>query len=112
MIIIFKKGRTDLEDLPRSGRPINEDLIDKVKQYIEDYPFSSAQSIASALDILAYTVIKILTVDLVRTKRHAKVVPHVLTKCQIENRRQDCFNLHSILNGLTQPKQHQVITCD
>ena len=83
-----------------------------MKQYIEDYPFSSAQSISSALGIHAYTVIKILTVDFGRKKRHAKWVSHVLTDSQIENRRQDCFNLYSILNGLTQPKQHQVITCD
>ena len=100
-IILFKNGRTNLEDLPRSGRPINEDYIDEVKQYIEDYPFSSAQSISSALGIHAYTVIIILTVD-----------HNILTESQIENRRQDCFNLYSILNGLTQPKQHQVITCD
>ena len=32
-IILFKNGRTNLEDLPRSGKPINEES------------FSSAQSI-------------------------------------------------------------------
>ncbi len=111
-IVMFKNGRTELNDLPRSGRPINEDYIDKVKQYIEDYPFSSAQSISSAIGIHAYTVIKILTVDLGRKKRHAKWVPHVLTDCQIKNRRQECYSLYSILKGLSKTKQYQVITCD
>ena len=77
---MFKNWLTNLEDIPRFGRLMNEDYIDKVKQYIEDYPFSSAQSISSALGIHAYTVIKILTVDLGRKKKHAKWVPHVLTE--------------------------------
>ena len=74
-IILFKNGRTNQEDLPRSGRPINEDYIDEMKQYIEDYPFSSAQSISSALGIHAYTVIIILTVDLGRKKKVCKMGP-------------------------------------
>lgn len=111
-IMNFNHGRTELEDLPRSGRPKVIEYIDLVHQYIEENPFSSARSVASALNISKNTVIRILTEDLHRRKVNAKWVPHFLSTEQIEKRISDSARLLTELNKLSEKKFMQVVTCD
>ena len=71
--VMFDNGRTGIEDQERTGRPFEKENVDKVNQYIKDYPFSSARSVASALDIDKKTVVNILTKVLHRKKKACKM---------------------------------------
>ena len=67
------------DDLPRSGRPVDQKNIEIVQKCKEDYPSNSARAISSSTGLSINTVIAILTDVLKRKKRHAKLIPHCLT---------------------------------
>lgn len=110
--VMFDNGRTGIEDQERTGRPFEKENVDKVNQYIKDYPFSSARSVASALDIDKKTVVNILTKVLHRKKRHAKWIPHFLNEDQIEQRLNVSRALFERILFFKPPKFNCVITCD
>lgn len=82
----IKLGREDLNDLPRSGRPIDEQLINTIQDHITNEPFASARKMALELNISHDTVRRCLIEYLGMKSMNLKWVPHLLTHEQKENR--------------------------
>lgn len=108
----FENGRTQIENLPRSGRPRVHQYIELVKRCIEEFPFSSTRSIAAQLNIDKNTVINILVNDLHREKRNARWIPHDLSPIQISERLSDSRTLLNMLNKFSSTQFMNVVTCD
>ena len=56
----FDKGRKNLNDLPRFGRPISQEIRDHIQRFVINFPSSSARYIAYMLNISRETVKKVL----------------------------------------------------
>ena len=108
----FDKGREDLTDLQRSGRPPKSDKIGVVAEYLAEFPFASARAIATAIGVDKNTVIKILTDDLHLVKKFASWVPRILT-AEMKCARVECsVELRNALLGLSPGQLKLAITCD
>ena len=45
------KGRENISDLPRPGRPLSLEKVEAIKDYIQDYPTASCRCIARFMGI-------------------------------------------------------------
>ena len=72
-----KTSPGDLEDQPRAGRPIDEQLLNAVEQTLKDYPFSSIRSIAQTVGSNPTTVFRYVTMHLKRIYRHSTYAAYV-----------------------------------
>lgn len=85
----FKRGRTDTDDEPRSGRPktaTNQEMIDKVHDIVLADRRVKVLEIAEAVGISADRVWTILHEHLDMSKLSARWVPRLLTPEQRRNR--------------------------
>lgn len=85
----FKRGKSSLEDEPRSGRPLTattQDKIDAVRSLVYENRNVSARAIALDVSISVDRVLGILHEKLEMTKVCKVWVPHFLTAANMENR--------------------------
>jgi histone-lysine N-methyltransferase SETMAR len=82
----FEGGRTELADLPRSGRPRDLGKIDAVRALIEGEGYLSQKKIAQILSMHHETVKSILREDLNMRKVNFKWLPHMLNASQKASR--------------------------
>ncbi len=111
-MIRFSNGCETLDDMERSGRPISQDKIDEVAKVIREFPFSSGRSISSQTGIHHSTINKILRDHLHLEKRHAKWIPHLLSKDDMRRRVEYSKELYQFLSNLSDEKLCNVVTCD
>ncbi len=84
----FRDGRTEMNDLKRSGRPKvrTDDKVQQVKDIVKEKPNSTIHQIALRCGVSYSSVQKMLRSDLKLRKRASKLVPHDLTDLQKETR--------------------------
>ena len=96
----FKLGRTDVADLPRSGRPTNstsEMLPRRIQDLLNEDARVSVREISDRLDAPKSTIHDCMIKEMGLVKLTARWVPRLLTPEMQENRRQICeSNLHLI----------------
>lgn len=98
----FQENRTELDDRPRSGRPIEFDL-DALKALIEEDPRQSLRSLAAELGCSHMTIERQL-IGLGKTWKCGYWVPHELTQQQFQDRVDACLELlssHRTLDWMT-----------
>ena len=81
----LKRGRIDLHDEPRFGRPPYEDLDDQIIACIKINPHDSCRSIAAAIACIGSTVYRRLTI-LGYKNVHLRWIPHRLNEFQKQTR--------------------------
>lgn len=90
----FKAGRTDVSDLPRSGRPAIRDsssLMDRILDLIDEDCRQSVREMADRLDCPKSTVYECLQ-KMNHVKLSARWVPRLLTEDMKLDRKQTCLN--------------------
>lgn len=111
----FKKGRTSVNDDPRSGRPktaTSAESVQKVLKFVKADRRSTLQDIAEATRISRERVSYILNVELDMSKRCARWVPRLLTTQQ-KLKRVECST--AILERFRQNPTdflRKFVTCD
>ena len=108
----FKNGRTELADLHRSGRPVENDRIEEIKQILDEFPFASARYISSTLDISKNKVIRILKQELCLKKCSARWVPHFLNEDQKSKRVEYSISMLKNVTSLKGNQRAAVVTGD
>ncbi len=89
----FREGREEVEDEPRSGRPITETIsanIVKVQNLIHDDPYSTIDEIRVQTGLSHGTIERIISDHLKLKKITARYVPHRLTDFQRAERVRIC----------------------
>jgi len=76
----FRHGRTNIADMPRSGRPRIEGLPEQVSALLLNQPFASTWDIADELGISHMTAYNVLVRDLHMHKFVSRWVPHELSE--------------------------------
>ena len=79
----FKEGDFNLDDLPRSGRPVEFDL-DLLKQIIEEDPRVTTRQLAEQFKCHHSTIADYLH-DLGKTWKYGVWVPHELSNIQTQS---------------------------
>ncbi|GFU05144.1 protein GVQW3 [Trichonephila clavipes] len=98
----FKKGREEVADEPRSGRPTiarTEENVDRVREVLRTDRRLSIQQIADTLHMSTFAVHGIVTDDLQMRKVCDKLVPKVLTQDQKELRVLRCQELLDLIQN-------------
>jgi hypothetical protein len=75
----IRRGRQDLHDEIRSGRPPLDDLDSKILAILEKSPFKSSHSIAKRLLVAQSTVLRHLRESIGFQSFHLHWVPHLLS---------------------------------
>ena len=89
----FREGREDVNDYPRSGRPVSEftaENIDLVRQVISKNPHSTYDEIIAETSLSHGTIQRIIHECLKMKKVTARWVPHQLTDEQKQQRVKLC----------------------
>jgi len=79
---LFRDGREDIEDDPRSGRPTdccNDNNVEKISQFLLQTRHLSLRMLADEVNIGKDTVRKIVVEDLRKRKICSRFVPHSST---------------------------------
>ena len=87
----FKKGKFDLDDLPRSGRPLKVD-VDALQQLIEEDPRLTTRDLSERLGCSHVAIEKHLR-ELGKTWKYSVWIPHELTPLQQQRRVDSCMEL-------------------
>ena len=77
-----EEGKMEIEDQPRSGRPVTEitpDNIDLVQRVLEEDPHSTYDDIEAETELSRGTIQRIINEHLQMTKVTSQWVPHQLT---------------------------------
>lgn len=83
----FRRGRTSLEDDPRSGRPpTTSGLAEQVQKLLLERPFESVRSMADEFGVSRETIRLTLTRRLHMSKFMIRWVPHTLSAAQKQMR--------------------------
>ncbi|CAF3797997.1 unnamed protein product, partial [Rotaria sp. Silwood1] len=86
----FRKGREELEDEPRPGRPITEtasENIEQVRLLINDDPHITIEEVQEQIGLTYGTIQRIISNHLNLTKITARYIPKHLTDSQRAERR-------------------------
>jgi hypothetical protein len=75
----LRRGREDLHNEPKTGRPSAENLPTKIQELLNENPFESARSMAEILQVSHPTVLKHLLEDLEFQSFDLRWVPDLLT---------------------------------
>ena len=89
----FREGRMELEDAPRSGRPVsknNEENIELVRSIIEEDPHSTYDDIEAETELSRGTIENIIHDHLKLRKITSRWVPHEMTPRQKQERVRIC----------------------
>lgn len=81
----FDEGISELSDMPRSGRPVNNSILESIKDLLEEEPFISAKRMCEVLNIPKSTLLLKLHNELGLVKVNLRWIPHTLTE---ENKKQ------------------------
>lgn len=111
----FKRGRTNLTDALREGRPstaTTEDNISVVRRMIETDPRVTYQQIRTSLGIGMSQVHKILHEHLAVRKLCARWIPHYLTEAQKLRRVDWCREMIKKFNGGDSNAVFDILTGD
>jgi DNA-binding MarR family transcriptional regulator len=84
----IRRGRQDLHDEIRSGRPPLDDLDGKILTILEKSPFESSRSIAERLLVSQSTVLRHLRESIGFKSFHLRWVPHLLSADLREKRKE------------------------
>ena len=87
----FRNGNYELDDQPRSGRPLEVDK-DLLKQFIEQDPRVTTRCLAEQLGCSHVTVERYLN-DLGKTWKYGVWIPHELSPYQLQCRVDACMDL-------------------
>jgi hypothetical protein len=97
---LFDCGRQNLRDNPRSGRLPIDHLDAKIITNLEKERFSSAHSLAEALDVPPATVLSRLDNSLGMNNFHLRWIPHQLTDNLRQMRVAKCGDLLRALEAM------------
>lgn len=89
----FSKGIMDLEDVPRSGRPLTAlttENIDAIRGLIEDDPHATCDDLEAATQLLRGTIKTIIHDHLQKVKIASRWIPYKLTSEQKRKRVKIC----------------------
>ncbi|CAF3911398.1 unnamed protein product [Rotaria sp. Silwood1] len=89
----FRKGREELEDEPRPGRPITEtasENIEQVRLLINDDPHITIEEVQEQIGLTYGTIQRIISNHLNLTKITARYIPKHLTDSQRAERVRIC----------------------
>ena len=111
-IDLLKCGVNILDNEDRPGRPIDEQLLARIDQIIEEEPFSSIRYIANILNSSESTVYRYVTMYLHKIYKHTRWVPHMLSPEQKMRRVNDLKLLKDILISSQKAKWYNIITGD
>jgi hypothetical protein len=109
---LFDCGRQNLHNDPRSGRPPIDYLDVKIIACLVREPFSSAHSLAEALDMSPATVLSRLHHPLGMNHFHLRWVPHQLTDDLRQVRVAKCGELLRALAAIQRIHFRHIITGD
>lgn len=108
----FKCGRTNIEDAPKSGRPIIDDIDAKILKSLEDFPFASVTYISEVCGCSIGTVYNHLTSTLGYKCYKLRWVPFFLTEQLKEKRKSGAQQLKSALISSAKKDFENLITGD
>jgi transposase len=99
----FREGREDVNDDPRSGRPVSEltdENIELVREIINNDPHSTYDDIIAETSLSHYTIARIIRDCLKMKKITSRWIPHQLTDEKKQERVKLCReNLAKFRNG-------------
>jgi transposase len=107
-----KRGREDLHDESRPGRPPAADLTRRIQEVLDHRRFELARSIAETLHVSYSTVLKHLHDDLGLRCLYFHWVPHLLTPELKEQRRRYAREMTSVLEAAAKDGWHHLVTGD
>ena len=110
----FREGREDVEDDPKSGRPITSrtnENVERVREKVHSDHRLTVRMIADELSMNSERVWRIITEDLGMRKVCVKMVPRLLNDGQKENRVQVCQDILKQLE-ITPDLLSRVVTSD
>ena len=87
----FKNGNLELDDLPRSGRPLEMNM-DRLKHLIEQDPRLTSRCLAEQLGC-SHTAVENHMNELGKTWRYGVWIPHELLRHQLQYRVDTCMDL-------------------
>jgi histone-lysine N-methyltransferase SETMAR len=84
----FKEGRTDTQDVPRTGRPsvVNDDLVSQISTFVRENRSCTLENIEAELPVKRETARSIIHDHLGMRKLQSQWVPHNLSEEQKERR--------------------------
>ena len=97
----IRRGRTDLNDEPRAGRPFNDDLDERIRACIQINPHNSCRCIAAQLGTSGSTVFRHMTLMGYKSML-LRWVPHILNDFQKKSR----FSMAKIMLKELQKLEH------
>lgn len=104
----FKNGRFDLDDQPRSGRPLSIDP-EVIREAVEENPITSQRRLSGELDLAKSTVHDHLH-RLKKVNKRCREIPHELTYEQQKRRIEICQKL--LCNPCDERFFKRIITSD
>ncbi len=107
-----KQGDYSIFDLPRSGRPPKDELVQKIKDILQEDPYLSTKKISKKVGADSKTVKKILTINLSMSKVNFKWVPYQPTPEIKAKRVEIAQKLYNFLSNSNERKLNKVLTQD
>lgn len=111
-IALLKCGQTSLEDAPRAGRSIDEQLLKRISDVLEEEPYSSLRYIANILNSNESTIYRYITLYLHKKYVHTRWIPHSLNDAQKKSRVEGAKELLSVLLSCQKENWRNIITGD
>jgi histone-lysine N-methyltransferase SETMAR len=111
-LVKARLGQQSVDDAERSGRPLDEQLLTRIQEMLDEHPFSSVRSISRTLNSPSTTIWRYLTHHLGLVYKHSKWVPHMLSADQKQKRVNDCSELAIILERCKHNGWRDIITGD
>lgn len=76
----FDEGRSEISDITRSGRTVNNSIVESINYLLEEDPFISAKKMCEALEIPKSFLLFKLDNELRLVKGNLKWITHTLTE--------------------------------